>query len=238
VSSVELSTPAPAPEASHQRSLEQLETADSSQGDEVEYPTGSNFRATIVALACTLILVGLDMGIVSTAILSITNHFKTVADIGWYISAFRLTTCSFQFLFGTLYALYSVQLVFMAALAIFEAGSLLCTVAPTSAALVIGRAITGLGGAGIISGCFTIIAQTVPLHQRSLYGAVFAAAETLASVAALMLGGLLTDRLSWRACFGINLPLGAITFIIVWICFPHPRANEDRSLPIKESCSE
>jgi MFS family permease len=83
---------------------------------------------------------------------SITNHFKTVADIGWYASAYRLTSCAFQFMFGKMYTMFSINRIFILSLLIFETGSLLSAVAPTSKAFILGRAVSGLGCAGVISG--------------------------------------------------------------------------------------
>src|ERR1700750_780663 len=66
---------------------------------------------------------------------------------------------------GKLYTFYSIKWVFLAAIFIFEIGSLLCGVAPNSTALIIGRAVAGLGSAGIFSGAILIIANSVPLRQ-------------------------------------------------------------------------
>ena len=128
----------------------------------------------------------------------------------------------------------SVKAVYLTSLAIFELGSLICTVAPTSHSLVLGRAVAGLGCAGLLNGIFTIIAQCFPLRRRPLVGGAAGAVEELASVCAPLLGGVLTDRVSWRACFGINLPLGALSGAIIFFSFENPQRNSDNDLPIKE----
>ena len=128
----------------------------------------------------------------------------------------------------------SIKVVFLTSLAIFEFGSLLCTVAPTSHALVLGRAVAGLGCSGLLNGVFTIITQSFPLRRRPLIGGVSGAVEGLASVAAPLLGGVLTDKLSWRACFGINLPLGAVAGAIIFFSFENPQPNPDIELPFRE----
>ncbi len=89
--------------------------------------------------------------------------------MGWYGSAYLLTTCAFQLLFGKLYTFYSIKRVYLEALAIFEVGSLICGVAPNSETLIVGRAVAGVGAAGIFSGALLIIAYTVPLRQRPTY---------------------------------------------------------------------
>ena len=197
-----------------------------------QYPTGFKFQALMAGLLCCCALGGLDISIVSTAIPSITNDFKTVADIGWYVAAYRLTSSAFQFLFGKFYSLFSIKKVFLTSLAIFEVGSLICTVAPSSFTLVLGRAICGLGNAGLLSGTFTIIALTVPLRKRSIYGGLAGGIEGLASVSAPLLGGILTDKLSWRACFGINLPLGVLTFLLIYFSFENPGRDDNQTLSL------
>lgn len=75
-----------------------------------------------------------------------------MTDIGWYGSAYLLTNCSFQLSFGKLYSFYSVKGVFLLSIGLFEIGSAICGAAPNSVAFIVGRAIAGLGSAGIFSG--------------------------------------------------------------------------------------
>ncbi len=126
-------------------------------------------------------------------------------------------------MFGKLYALFSTKRVFMTAVIIFEIGSLVSGVAPTSMALVLGRAISGFGASGIVAGVFTIISLSVPLRQRAAFSGFGAAIECCAFAIAPLIGGVFSDHLSWRWCFFINLPLGAVTLIIVAIFFQDPQ---------------
>ena len=75
-----------------------------------------------------------------------------MTDIGWYGSAYLLTTCAFQLLFGKLYTFYSVRGVFLTTVFLFEVGSAICGAAPNSVVFIVGRAIAGSGAAGIFSG--------------------------------------------------------------------------------------
>jgi len=76
--------------------------------------------------------------------------------VGWYGSAYFLPSCSFQLMFGKLFAEFSVRWVFLVALALFEIGSVVCAAAPSSAVLIAGRAIAGVGSAGILTGGLTV----------------------------------------------------------------------------------
>ena len=192
-----------------------------------EYPTGAKFWLIILTVGAVLILTCIDMNIVATAVPSITDHFHTVADVGWYSSAFRLCVCAFQFVFGKAYTLFSVKRVFLLANAISIAGSLLCGTATTSTMLVVGRAVAGLGSAGLFAGCFVIPVQSIPLRRRPMFFAGMGGIEGVATLAAPLLGGALTQSLGWRWCFYINAPIGAVTLLLTMYCFSDTRKTND-----------
>lgn len=137
-------------------------------------------------------------------------------------TAYLLTTAAFQLLFGKFYTFFSIKWVYLSAIAIFELGSLVCGVAPNSTALILGRAIAGVGSAGVFSGALIIVAYSVPLQKRPMYSGFIGAMYGIASVAGPLLGGAFTDKLTWRWCFYINLPLGAITIIVIILFFREP----------------
>jgi len=164
----------------------------------------------------------LDNTILATAIPRITDDFKALNDVGWYGSSYLLTTCATQLIYGKIFTFYSIKWVYLLALFIFEIGSLICGVAPNSNTLIVGRAIAGLGSAGLFSGAMLIIANTVPLHQRPTYMGIIGGVYGIASVAGPLMGGAFTDHLSWRWCFYINLPFGGVAaaFIIIFLKLP------------------
>lgn len=138
-------------------------------------------------------------------------------------------------MFGKFYTFYSIKLVFLVAIAIFELGSLICAVAPNSTALIVGRAIAGLGSAGIFSGAYLIIATSVPLYQRPTFAGLIGGMYGIASVAGPLMGGAFTDKASWRWCFYINLPIGGVaSAVIVFFFKPVSQGHETVTLTLKE----
>lgn len=95
-----------------------------------------------------------DLALTSSlqAIPAITDEYHSLPDVGWYGSVYLLTCCAFQLLFGKVYTFFSVKVVFITSIVIFEASSALCGAAPNSPAFIVGRAIAGVGAAGIFAG--------------------------------------------------------------------------------------
>ena len=125
-----------------------------------KYPHGLKLVTLIIALCLAVFLVALDQTIIATAIPKITDRFHSINDIGWYGSAYFLTSTTLQPSFGRIYKGFNMKWIFLSAVGVFELGSLICGVAPSSTALIVGRAVAGIGVGGIFSGALIIIAHS------------------------------------------------------------------------------
>lgn len=142
-----------------------------------------------------------------------------------------LATAAFQLFYGTAYSYFSIRYTFLFALSLFELGSLICALAPNSTALIVGRAVAGVGGSGIMAGAIIIIAHSVPLPKRPMFLGAMGGMFGIASVCGPLLGGVFTDRLTWRWCFYINLPFGAVTALAIMLFFRPPSRPAVDTLP-------
>ncbi|KAL2819304.1 major facilitator superfamily domain-containing protein [Aspergillus cavernicola] len=192
-------------------------------------PKSPKFWLIMSGMYLSVFLVALDRTIIATAIPAISNEFHSINDIGWYGSAYMLTGASFNPVFGRIYQLYSTKWTFLSSIVIFEVGSAICGAAPTSTAFIIGRSIAGIGSAGIFSGGMMIIIPLVPLRKRPMFTSIFGMTFALSSVIAPIIGGAFTDKVTWRWCFYLNLPIGGFTIIALLLFFHVP--SPQRSLP-------
>ncbi|KAB2573258.1 Efflux pump mlcE [Lasiodiplodia theobromae] len=195
---------------------EKLSMANSSESDDRDYITGPKLFLVLGSLTLVVFLILLDITILGTAIPEITTEFNALADAGWYIGAYQLASASLQLMSGKLYTYFNNKYTFLVYFAFFELGSLICAVANSSSLFIGGRAIAGLGSAGIINGGMTIISGAVPLIKRPLYTGILLGTAQMGIVAAPIIGGTLTQHVTWRWCFYLNLPAGGAAAILLF----------------------
>jgi MFS family permease len=186
----------------------QQRSAKVAKPDEGKALTHPEIRAIVVGIMLAMFLGALDQTIVATALPTIGRHFGELEQLSWVVTAYLLTGTAVTPLYGKLSDIYGRRLVMLTAITIFVAGSIACAMAPSMLALVLGRALQGLGGGGLMALSQTIIADIVSPKERGKYQGYIGAVFATSSVGGPVLGGFLTEHLDWSLIFWINLPLG------------------------------
>ncbi|KAK4506935.1 hypothetical protein PRZ48_000668 [Zasmidium cellare] len=199
-----------------------------------EYTTGAALVALVGSLMLGMFLVALDNTILSTAIPKITDQFKDLSKVSWYGAAYFMTFGGFQSTWGKLYKYFHIKIWYLVAMVIFEVGSLVCAVAQDPTTLIVGRAIAGLGGSGVTVGLFTIIGFAASPEKRPQFLGMIGAVYAIAAVLGPLIGGAFTEKVSWRWCFYINLPIGGLGVVITMFFFKLPSTAKPVAASFKE----
>jgi MFS family permease len=125
---------------------------------------------------------------------------------------------------GKVYKYFDLKWSFLLSMLVFEAGSLVCGLAHDSATLIAGRAIAGFGGAGMSVGGTSIVSFTVPPAKRPMMMGIIGMTYAVSAVLGPIIGGAFASHVSWRWCFLINLPIGGLAAVSVWLFFRLPAA--------------
>jgi len=168
-------------------------------------------------LMLALTLASLDQNIVSTALPRIVSDLGGLSHLSWVVTAFMVTSTISTPLYGKLSDMYGRKPLFFTAIIIFLIGSIVCGLAQTMFQLILFRAIQGLGAGGLITLAQTTVGDLIVPRERGKYQGIFGAVFAACSVAGPLLGGFITDYLSWRWIFYVNLPVGAAALFLIAI---------------------
>ncbi|KAE8388146.1 MFS transporter [Aspergillus alliaceus] len=191
---------------------------------------GFKLFAIFVGICFGAFLMSLDIFVIATAIPSITSDFKDTSQLAWYPAAYSLTTCALTPLAGKLSSTFPLRWIYISFFSIFLVGSLVCGFAPNSNTFIAGRAIAGIGASGVASGGFVIVLTVSPEKSKPLLLGICSSCFAMGLILAPVIGGAFTEKATWRWCFWVNLPPGALTLLSMLCFFKPPSIQRDRTV--------
>ncbi|HWI50546.1 MAG TPA: MDR family MFS transporter [Symbiobacteriaceae bacterium] len=172
-----------------------------------------------------LLVAALDQTIVDTAFPRMIADLHGESIFTWVLTAYMLASTSIVPVVGKLADIYGRKVFYLAGLALFVGGSMLCGASQSMTQLIIFRSLQGVGGGMLMPIAFTIVGDLFPGEQRAKMQGVFGAAWGLASIIGPKLGGWITHTYSWRWIFYVNLPVGIIAFVLMSLYYKESRGE-------------
>ena len=185
--------------------------------EEKQYPKGLTLVIIVVTVVLASMLELLDMTIVNVALREISGSIgATTKEITWVVTAYAISNVIIIPLSGMLSNLFGRKIYFTASIGIFTLSSLMCGLSDSLAQLVLWRFIQGLGGGALIATSQTVLGEVFPPKKLVVGMAIFGGSIAMGPALGPLLGGYLTDNISWHWIFFINVPLGMLVTMLSW----------------------
>src|SRR5258706_8615942 len=179
-----------------------------------------------VGVMTGMAIAALEATVVGTAMPTVIASLGGISHYSWVFSAYLVTSTVTVPVWGKLSDLYGRGLLYQIGIGVFLLGTLLSGMAGSMTQLIVFRAIQGLGAGALVPLGMTIIGDTFTIKERAKMQAYFSGVWGLSSVVGPIVGGFITDQLSWRWVFFINLPIGVVAAIIIGLALKEPRRTQ------------
>jgi EmrB/QacA subfamily drug resistance transporter len=183
---------------------------------------------TTIGAIAGMFLAALDSTVVATAMPTVIGELHGIDHYAWVFTAYLLAEIASIPLWGRLADMYGRKRIFLLGMVIFLAGSVFCGLSTSMAQLIVFRAMQGAGAGCLLPVAQTIVADLYTLEQRARLSAVMSAVFGFSSVIGPLIGGFLTDQLSWRWVFFVNLPIGIAAIALVQVVMVEPLTDRHR----------
>ncbi|MCL6518140.1 MDR family MFS transporter, partial [Alicyclobacillus sp.] len=187
----------------------------------------TNRVAVTIAMMVATLLTALDVTVVGTAMPRIVADLGGLNLISWVFAVYTLTTSVTTPIYGKLADLFGRRIIFTIGVILFLAGSALSGLSQSMAQLIWFRAFQGVGAGAVMPVTFTIIGDLFPGEQRAKMQGLFSSIWGIAGLIGPLVGGFFVDQVSWRWIFYINVPVGIVSILLVWL-FLHETFHRQR----------
>ena len=176
--------------------------------------------AIMLAVMLGLFLSAMDSTIVGTAMPRVIAELSGLKLYSWVFTSYMLASTTSVPIVGKMGDIYGRKQFFLAGIVIFLAGSILSGASQSMMELILFRGVQGLGGGFIFANAFAIVGDLFAPAERGRYTGIMSGVFGLASIIGPLVGGAITDNLSWRWVFYVNIPLGLVALVTISMVLP------------------
>ncbi|KAH7020118.1 major facilitator superfamily-domain-containing protein [Ilyonectria destructans] len=182
--------------------------------DEASWKAPRGFVWIQLAIMSNVFLYGLDSTITASTYAVISSEFDAANTASWLTTSYLVTSTAFQPLYGRVSDIFGRRLCFFISSTTFAAGCLGCGVANNVVFLNCMRALTGFGGGGLMTMATIVNSDMIPFRKRGMYQALQNGIYGFGAVSGASFGGTIADRIGWRWCFLLQVPISIMAFVI------------------------
>ena len=188
---------------------------------------------TLAAVSFGLFMIMLDNTVVNVALPAIQEDLGAdLSELQWIVTGYALTFAALMLIGGKLSDAYGRRLVFVIGIVVFTGASLWCGLADSGEMLIAARVVQGAGAALMNPATLSIIAATFPPRERGMAIGIWAGVSALALAIGPLVGGLLTEHLSWHWIFFVNVPVGVVAIAASFLLITESKDETHESLDI------
>jgi EmrB/QacA subfamily drug resistance transporter len=188
---------------------------------------------TLAAVSFGLFMIMLDNTVVNVALPSIQQDLNTgLSELQWIVTGYALSFAALMLIGGKLADAYGRRLIFVVGIVVFTGASLWCGLADSGNMLIAARLVQGIGAALMNPATLSIIAATFPPRERGMAIGIWAGVSALALAIGPLVGGLLTEHLSWHWIFFVNVPVGVVAIAASFLLITESKDDTHVSLDL------